>query len=68
MKFSNIRDVLFVLIKDPSKLPVTLSERAINLNVRRSVLLNAMRSAPSKHKTQGLVYDKPPAHSLKLRL
>jgi hypothetical protein len=68
MKFSNISDVLFVLIKDPSQLPVTLSERAINLNIRRSVLLNALYSDPTKYKTQGLVYDKPWAHSLKLRL
>jgi len=47
------------LIKDPSQLLLALSKRAINLNVRRSVLLNAMYSAPSKYKTQGLVYDKP---------
>jgi hypothetical protein len=50
-KFSNISDVLFVLIKDPSQLPLTLSKRAINLNVRRSVLLSAMYFGPSNYKT-----------------
>jgi hypothetical protein len=46
LKLANISDVLFVLIKYPSQLPLALSEWTINLNGRRSVLLNAIYPTP----------------------